>query len=82
MQEEWFDQCIKESCEPRLLHDFMGKITLCFAVFLAALSGPPTSRSKTAYPQRWMECLQQATPEHTRIYIHRKTVQYRSLFIP
>lgn len=65
VQEEWFDQCIKESCEPRLLHDFMGKITLCFAVFLAALSGPPTSRSKTAYRNDgWNACNKQ--PQNTQ----------------
>ena len=65
VQEEWFDQCIKESCEPRLLHDFMGKITLCFAVFLAALSEPPTSRSKTAYRNDgWNACNKQ--PQNTQ----------------
>lgn len=65
VQEEWFDQCIKESCEPRLLHDFMGKITICFAVFLAALSGPPTSRSKTAYRNDgWNACNKQ--PQNTQ----------------
>lgn len=43
----------------------MGKITLCFAVFLAALSGPPTSRSKTAYRNDgWNACNKQ--PQNTQ----------------